>query len=316
MVTEQPSNTDKKTPRNVKWPTANDATLVATLREQQAGLIVGGRLVFGLVLLKLLRAVKLKVAEEQQKNQKDAVTTGAWYGLKNNCLIVQKLRGLSGFGWDDSRCLVVAPSDVWERYIKDHPDAEIWRTKSFPLFDDIISLIEGRFAMGDGALHIPEEDHDDLNTETDNELDHQIVADWGADDSFDTNRTIVVTPPASQSRVSKHESPGTPSPDLGRSAKKRSRVTGPTAVLDVADALCSVANSVTALDSAPATQSDLARTPERRSWAVKMISAETTLTKDQHVAAVKLFARSIAAADTYMAIDDQELRNGYILAEI
>ncbi|KAH7905686.1 hypothetical protein BJ138DRAFT_1227753, partial [Hygrophoropsis aurantiaca] len=47
-----------------------------------------------------------------------------WSLLKNNCLIVQKLHGLSGFGWDDSRCLVVAPADVWERYIKDHSDAE------------------------------------------------------------------------------------------------------------------------------------------------------------------------------------------------
>ncbi|KAH7905762.1 hypothetical protein BJ138DRAFT_1227040 [Hygrophoropsis aurantiaca] len=183
-VTEQPSNTDKKTPRNAKWTTADDATLVATLREQQAA---GNQADSGWKASVWVAAAQALAGSEAQSGgaaKKPKGCSDHWSLLKNNCLIVQKLRGLSGFGWDDSRCLVVAPSDVWERYIKDHPDAEVWRTKSFPLFDDIISLIKGRFATGDGALHIPEEDHDELNTETDDELDRQIAADWGADDSF------------------------------------------------------------------------------------------------------------------------------------
>jgi hypothetical protein len=37
-----------------------------------------------------------------------------------------------------------------------HPAAAVWRTKPFPLYDEILELVEGRYATGDHALHIPE----------------------------------------------------------------------------------------------------------------------------------------------------------------
>jgi hypothetical protein len=37
--------------------------------------------------------------------------------LKENFLVVQTLRGLSGFGWDDATHMVTAPDDVWEHYL-------------------------------------------------------------------------------------------------------------------------------------------------------------------------------------------------------
>jgi hypothetical protein len=135
---EQPLTTDKKPPRNAKWTTADDATLVATLREQQAA---GNQADSGWKACVWVAAAQALAGSEVQSGGAAKKAKGCsdhwslvcsmfylysfrisecklYLKLKNNCLIVQKLRGLSGFGWDDSRCLVVAPADVWERYIK------------------------------------------------------------------------------------------------------------------------------------------------------------------------------------------------------
>ncbi|KIK42150.1 hypothetical protein CY34DRAFT_107000 [Suillus luteus UH-Slu-Lm8-n1] len=77
-----------------------------------------------------------------------------WATLKANCLVVQKLRELSGFGWDEMRKIVIASDKVWDDYLEAHPEAKVWRSTPFPLYDDIIVLIDGCHATGDGALHI------------------------------------------------------------------------------------------------------------------------------------------------------------------
>ena len=42
-----------------------------------------------------------------------------------------------------------------------HKKAKMWRTKPFPLYDDILPLVEGRHATGEGAFRVPEmRDHD------------------------------------------------------------------------------------------------------------------------------------------------------------
>ena len=40
------------------------------------------------------------------------------FQLKANCLVVQKLRELSGFGWDESKNIVVATDKVWDDYLE------------------------------------------------------------------------------------------------------------------------------------------------------------------------------------------------------
>jgi hypothetical protein len=37
--------------------------------------------------------------------------------LKEHFLVVQTLRGLSGFGWDDVKHMVTALDDVWDQYL-------------------------------------------------------------------------------------------------------------------------------------------------------------------------------------------------------
>ena len=37
-----------------------------------------------------------------------------------------------------------------------HEEAAYWRDRPFPLYEDILALIEGRTATGDHAIHMPE----------------------------------------------------------------------------------------------------------------------------------------------------------------
>ncbi|KAF7828277.1 hypothetical protein G2W53_019441 [Senna tora] len=46
----------------------------------------------------------------------------------------------SGFGWDEDRQLVVAEREVWEAYIKSHPDAKQFRYKPFPYLADLTKV--------------------------------------------------------------------------------------------------------------------------------------------------------------------------------
>ena len=39
------------------------------------------------------------------------------FKLKNEFLAVQRLRGMSGWSWDDARHKVTAPDDVWDAHI-------------------------------------------------------------------------------------------------------------------------------------------------------------------------------------------------------
>ncbi|KAF7841838.1 hypothetical protein G2W53_004136 [Senna tora] len=46
----------------------------------------------------------------------------------------------SGLGWDEDRQLVVAERDVWEAYIKTHPDAKQFWYKPFPYLADLTKV--------------------------------------------------------------------------------------------------------------------------------------------------------------------------------
>ena len=92
------------------------------------------------------------------------------FQLKKEYGIVKHLRSMSGWSWDIKTNLPKVEHDVWEAYIavstrlysvpaqasnvqflQDHPNAKPFRTKEFPLFEDIAELIDGTHATGDKA---------------------------------------------------------------------------------------------------------------------------------------------------------------------
>ncbi|KAJ7973018.1 L10-interacting MYB domain-containing protein [Quillaja saponaria] len=60
--------------------------------------------------------------------------------LRNLYRAVKNLLVQTGFSWDEKRNMVIADNDVWEEYIKVHPDARSYRIKSIPYFSDLCMI--------------------------------------------------------------------------------------------------------------------------------------------------------------------------------
>ena len=55
---------------------------------------------------------------------------------------------LGGFGIDPDTGLPTASEKCWEDFIKAHPKAGRFKTKPFPLFNDLQTLFAGKVATG------------------------------------------------------------------------------------------------------------------------------------------------------------------------
>ncbi|XBI96593.1 hypothetical protein VPH35_032857 [Triticum aestivum] len=68
---------------------------------------------------------------------------------KKDFKAIQDLISESGFGWDRDRMMVVAPDSVWEALkAREKKDALRWQDKSFPYYNDLFALYDGRYAQG------------------------------------------------------------------------------------------------------------------------------------------------------------------------
>lgn len=103
------------------------------------------------------------------------------------------------------------------------------------------------------------------------------------------------TPVKGQKRVASS------SPSENRLRKKKSRPSGPAAVLDVAGAIRGLTETLS-------TDSLLPSTPMRLSAAVKKAAGDDSLTKGQRARLLMLFSENISFADTYSACPDDEIR--------
>ncbi|XBI43404.1 hypothetical protein VPH35_108175 [Triticum aestivum] len=84
--------------------------------------------------------VSFSVVQVKQKEQ----------DIKKEYRSVKELLAESGFGWDKDRMMVEAPASVWASFVarKNSNEALQWRDKSFPYFNDLASLYDGRYAEG------------------------------------------------------------------------------------------------------------------------------------------------------------------------
>ncbi|XP_010278767.1 PREDICTED: L10-interacting MYB domain-containing protein-like isoform X2 [Nelumbo nucifera] len=88
--------------------------------------------------------------------------------LKYNA--VKVLLDQNGFHWDETRKMVIADDHVWDDYLKVHPEAQTYRTKTVPNYNDLC-IIYGKEAV-DGAT-----DCSDHNVKLDNGISGmEIVA--------------------------------------------------------------------------------------------------------------------------------------------
>ncbi|KAI3983826.1 hypothetical protein MKX01_011534 [Papaver californicum] len=61
---------------------------------------------------------------------------------------VKVLLDQDGFRWDQTRNMVTADSDAWDTYLKAHPEAQTFKTKRIPNFDDLRVIYGNETAYG------------------------------------------------------------------------------------------------------------------------------------------------------------------------
>lgn len=74
-----------------------------------------------------------------------------------------------------------------------------------------------------------------------------------------------------------------------------------------------LAGAVAQMASSLGSASALIATPTRRSKAVRTVSTDETLCREDRKAAIKLFTTDIALCDSYLAIEDIEMRNEFLV---
>lgn len=60
--------------------------------------------------------------------------------LRNLYRGVRNILSQPGFSWDEKRNMVTADNNVWDEYLKVHPDARSYRIKSIPYFKDLCTI--------------------------------------------------------------------------------------------------------------------------------------------------------------------------------
>lgn len=90
--------------------------------------------------------------------------------MKKDFFQVRFLRQCAVFGWDDDKCLPIADDIVWEETEKVRPEMIKWRTKPFPLFDNMLEALGevSKYSFGDIDVDEIEsgsgESSEDMNT--------------------------------------------------------------------------------------------------------------------------------------------------------
>ncbi|KAJ7733225.1 hypothetical protein DFH07DRAFT_725645, partial [Mycena maculata] len=130
------------------WSDSDDAILVATLRKAKED---GFQADSGWKPQTWARCVE--ALKDSPGPTKTAEKCQDHWGklLKNSYNLVSAIHHTSGFGWDHGLKIPTAASDVWDAYITKHPKAARWRRTPFPLYDEILYLVDGVVATGAGA---------------------------------------------------------------------------------------------------------------------------------------------------------------------
>ncbi|KAL2535512.1 hypothetical protein Fot_16903 [Forsythia ovata] len=60
--------------------------------------------------------------------------------LRNLSKFIKNLLDIEGFSWDESRQMVTADNEVWDNYIKAHPNSPPYRVKTIPYYHDLCEM--------------------------------------------------------------------------------------------------------------------------------------------------------------------------------
>ncbi|KAI3956271.1 hypothetical protein MKW92_028094 [Papaver armeniacum] len=87
---------------------------------------------------------------------KDVLENG-YTNLRKQYNYIKNLLSQTGFVWDEEQLMVTANENVWDSYIKEHPDALSYRNKMLANFNDLCIIYDGR--NNDLCHKIDSDDH-------------------------------------------------------------------------------------------------------------------------------------------------------------
>ncbi|KAJ7020363.1 hypothetical protein C8F04DRAFT_1318418, partial [Mycena alexandri] len=208
--------------------------------------------------------------------------------LKAGLKSVRAVRGASGFGWDNERKMPTATAAVWDAYIA--VSAAKWRSTPFPLYDEILELVDGTIATGAGAFHPA------LGTQ-DSDAD-------GEDEQSQTQTQTqnFVTPPRRSPRRPAASTPG----DLQSSSPiQPNRRKGPKRA-----ASGSPERSTTR--KTRKRNSEVVGSPEVCKKAIQLMEDDGDFSENEGANIMMLFVEKTAYASAYLAARNKERRTAFL----
>ncbi|KAF7288468.1 Myb-DNA-bind-3 domain-containing protein [Mycena chlorophos] len=337
VAAEAPAKTtgkgQKKPSTRVKWRDADDSVLVDVLvREKNEYQTDSGwkPQVWAIVAAALKDSPG--AAKTAAKCQDHFGTVRSHVLSVESCLIcllqikakfneVNELRKKSGFGWDDGLKMATASDETWKDFVevKRNEWALKWQKATFPLFDDMLYLVEGIVATGENAFH--------AGSSTTTPLSGALAGTSHGHDDNDkspgspTTSHNPQTParpsrgpiPAPQFNDANPSSPFT-APTSPRAGQKRAASSSPQkpsggrqrrrnadAASEMAAALRDVAGALHVRGS-----------PEIRARAVELLEEDGDFSDDDVAIAMELFEEKVSVAQTYIASRNKETRTKYL----
>ncbi|KAJ7816476.1 hypothetical protein B0H13DRAFT_2460060 [Mycena leptocephala] len=290
---------DKTTDARCQWTDACDATLVTTLRACKDE---------GLQSDSGWKPVVWTRSADALKDSPGPVKTATkcqdhWgKSLKGSFKAVREIRGASGFGWDDGLKMVTATPEVWDALIRRRPSAEKWKTTPFPLYDDILYLVDGIVATGEGAFHpgMPLSSQMDLTSQSQSTIPATPLRRSPRRRSAVGNTSDISPNDSSSSPVQQRRGkkrPPSSSPSTTRKPRKRNAE----AASDVAAALERVAASLHVVGS-----------PEVSARAIQLMEDDGDFSENEGANVMMLFVEKSSYAKAFVAVRSRERRTAFI----
>ncbi|XP_041010143.1 uncharacterized protein At2g29880-like [Juglans microcarpa x Juglans regia] len=148
-----------------EWTPSRDAYLVELFIGQHNC----GRTAYNEFKNEVIRSVTRDFNKKFDLNLEENQIKNRYNVMKKDYGVVKTLLGHDGFGWDETRHMVVADDKVWDNYIAVRSEARPFRRKSFPLYKQMTVIFEGersnsKYQLPSGVPVATEEGNS--NTET------------------------------------------------------------------------------------------------------------------------------------------------------